>query len=274
MPVASTQTVSVNYATANGTATSGSDYAATSGTLTFAPGETSKTITVAVTGDTLSEPNETFFLNLTNAVGASISDGQGQGTIQDDEPPVITINDISFNEGNQGSKVVTFTVSLDKAAPAGGISFSYATANGTATASSDFTSVTGTVSIAAGQKSGTISVTILGDKIKEVDETFFVNLSNPTNGAILADSQGVATIVNDDKTGKSATGLANSSDGNNSELLASDDPSSDIISALSTPTSVSQPNYPTWLDLVFGETDDSDFLKDLVLDLFDRRKNG
>jgi len=77
--------VSANYATANGTATAGSDYTATSGTLSFAPGEVTKTITVLVNGDKLKEANETFYVNLSGAVGASIADGTGIGTIRNDD---------------------------------------------------------------------------------------------------------------------------------------------------------------------------------------------
>ena len=85
LSAASTSTVTVDYATANGTATAGSDYTAGTGTLSFAAGTTSKTITVAVTGDTAVEPNETFVVNLTNAVGATIADAQGVGTITNDD---------------------------------------------------------------------------------------------------------------------------------------------------------------------------------------------
>ena len=87
-----TTTVTVNWATANGTATQPSDYAAGSGPLTFAPGEATKTITVTVNGDTTPEANETFFANLSGASGASVSDGQGQGTITNDDgaPPAVT----------------------------------------------------------------------------------------------------------------------------------------------------------------------------------------
>jgi len=85
LATASTGTVTVNYATANGTATAGSDYAATSGVLTFAPGQTSKTVTVNVTGDTTVEPNETFYVNLSGASGATIVDAQGAGTIVNDD---------------------------------------------------------------------------------------------------------------------------------------------------------------------------------------------
>ncbi len=82
----STGTVTVKYATANGTATAGSDYAAVPSTLlTFAPGQTSKTVTVNVAGDTIKETNETFTVNLSGASGATIFDGQGVGTILNDD---------------------------------------------------------------------------------------------------------------------------------------------------------------------------------------------
>jgi hypothetical protein len=80
--------VTVNFATANGAkfgATAPSDYLATSGTLTFNPGETTKTIDVTVNGDTVPEPNETFNVNLSGASGASIADGSGLGTVLNDD---------------------------------------------------------------------------------------------------------------------------------------------------------------------------------------------
>ncbi|WP_176887852.1 putative Ig domain-containing protein [Acidovorax sp. JMULE5] len=85
---ASGQTVSVNYATADGTATQPADYTSTSGTLTFTPGQTTRTITVPVIGETVPEANETFFVNLSGATNATISDNQGQGTITNDDVPV------------------------------------------------------------------------------------------------------------------------------------------------------------------------------------------
>jgi Calx-beta domain len=95
--------VTVQYATADGGATAGSDYQAVGGTLTFAPGETSKTITVPVNGDRLPEPNETFFVNLGNATNATIADGQGVGTIADDDAePALTINDVPLPRATSG----------------------------------------------------------------------------------------------------------------------------------------------------------------------------
>jgi len=81
------QPVSVDYATADDTAIAPGDYASASGTVTFAAGETNKTVTVAVRGDQLDEPDERFLVNLSNAQGATVSDGQGVGTIADDDPP-------------------------------------------------------------------------------------------------------------------------------------------------------------------------------------------
>jgi hypothetical protein len=107
---ASPQTITVAYATANGTATAGSDYQAASGCLTFAPGETSKTITVQVVGDRLPESNETFFVNLSSPTNSTVADGQGAGTIFDDEPR-ISISDVTKYEGKKGhTTLFTFTV--------------------------------------------------------------------------------------------------------------------------------------------------------------------
>ncbi|HYB94017.1 MAG TPA: S8 family serine peptidase, partial [Vicinamibacterales bacterium] len=91
-PANPSQTVAVNYATANGTASSGSDYVAKSGSVTFEPGSTTRTIDVSIIGDTTYEPSETFTVNLSSAVNASIADAQGLGTIvNDDTAPQPTI---------------------------------------------------------------------------------------------------------------------------------------------------------------------------------------
>ncbi|HKA05799.1 MAG TPA: Calx-beta domain-containing protein, partial [Gemmataceae bacterium] len=193
----STQPVTVNFATANGTA-GASDYVSASDTLTFAPGETSKTITVQVIGDVLNEANETFFVNLSSPVNATIADGQGVGTILDDDPaPSLTIGDVSLAEGNRGTTPFIFTVTLS-AASGQTVTVNYATANGTATTSnSDYTAKSGTLTFAPGETSKTITISVRGDRRIEANETFFVNLTGPTN-ATLADGQGVGTILNDD----------------------------------------------------------------------------
>jgi hypothetical protein len=198
----SLDTVTVNYAAADGTATTAdNDYRATSGTLTFSPGQTSKTVTVLVNGDRKVEPDETFFVNLSNPANASLADGQGRGTIlnEDAAPPTpsLSISDVSLTEGNGGTKNFVFTVTLS-AASTQTVAVSYATANGTATAGSDYTAASGTLTFTPGQTSKTITVAVKGDKVKEPDETFFVNLSGAAN-ATISKAQGVGAIVNDDK---------------------------------------------------------------------------
>ena len=198
-PAPSGSTTSVRIVTAPGTATAGSDYVSSSGTLTFAAGQTSRTRSITINGDTMPEGNETFFANLSSPVGLTIADSQGVATILDDDTPAlpsISINDISITEGNSGTRAATFTLSLSAAASSP-VSVSYATANGTASAGSDYLAATGTVTLAAGVTSQSFSITINGDTAVEADETFSVNLSSPT-GATIADGQGVGTIVNDD----------------------------------------------------------------------------
>src|SRR5262249_51997080 len=135
LSAASSEPVTVRYATADGTATAGSDYQAASGTLTFAAGETSKTIAVLVNGDRLAEPNETFSVNLTSPNNATIADGHGLGTIVDDEPRV-SISDVMMKEGNSGLTAFAFRASLSVAYDVP-VTVDYATAGGTATAGSD-----------------------------------------------------------------------------------------------------------------------------------------
>jgi len=200
---ASTQSVSVNYATANDTAIAGSDYTAKSGTLNFSPGQTSKTFTVPILGDTLDEANETFKVNLSQANNATIADSQGVGTIidNDDSTPVLSqlsINDVSVTEGDSGTKNATFTVNLS-APSSQSVSVNYATANDTAIAGSDYTAKSGTLSFNPGQTSKTFTVPILGDTTVEGNETFKVNLSQASN-ATIGDSQGVGTILNNDSS--------------------------------------------------------------------------
>jgi hypothetical protein len=194
------QTVTVNFATADGTANAGSDYQSSSGTVTFNPGQTSKPVTITINGDTAAESNETFFVNLSNAVNASILDPQGQGTItNDDIPPTLTINDVSLNEGNSGTTTFHFVVSLSAPALAGGVTFDIATQDNTATtADNDYVARNLTnQSISAGQQTYGFDVTVNGDVNIEPNESFLVNVTNVT-GATVGDAQGVGTILTDD----------------------------------------------------------------------------
>lgn len=203
LSAASGQTVTVNYATADNTATAGIDYQSTSGLLTFIPGDTAETLTVLVNGDTTFEPNETFFVNLNVPANASISDAQGQGTITNDDAapptPTLFIDDLStITEGNSGTSVVTFTVTLSPSS-VNPVTVDYITANVTASDTSDYVATSGQLSFAPGETSKPINVTINGDTLVEPDETFRINLSNATGGAsIAAPGFGTGTIKNDD----------------------------------------------------------------------------
>jgi uncharacterized repeat protein (TIGR01451 family) len=194
--------VTFDIATADGTATAPSDYTAKSLTAQTIPaGSSTYSFTVLVNGDTTPEINETFLVNVANVTGATVTDGQGQGTIvNDDAAPNLTVNDVSLNEGNAGTTTFTFTVSLSAPAPAGGVTFDIATADGTATAGTDYTAKSLTSqTIPAGSSTYTFDVLVNGDTTPETDETFFVNVTNATN-AIVTDGQGLGTIVNDDIT--------------------------------------------------------------------------
>jgi uncharacterized repeat protein (TIGR01451 family) len=152
-----------------------------------------------VNGDLLDETNETFFVNLSNAANAAILDPQGVGTITDNDPtPSLSINDLpNIAEGNTGNSTVNFTVTLS-AASGQTVTVNYATADGTATtANNDYTAASGTLTFNPGDTTKNVPVTIKGDTVNETDETFFVNLTSPTN-ATISDSQGQGIIKNDD----------------------------------------------------------------------------
>ncbi|HEY0661434.1 MAG TPA: Calx-beta domain-containing protein [Lysobacter sp.] len=190
--------VAYAIATANGSAAAGSDYTGRAlPTETIAAGTTSRTFAVTVHGDTTTEGNETFAVNLSAAVGATIADHQGIGTVINDDGPTLSIADASLDEGDTGTRLATFTVKLSQAAP-GAVTYSIATAQGSAAIGSDYVARTLTgEAIASGQTSKAFTVTVNGDPAPEAGETFLVNLSAAT-GATIADSQAVGTIVNDD----------------------------------------------------------------------------
>jgi hypothetical protein len=199
LSVASAGTVTVDYTTTDGSATlANGDYDAASDTLTFDPGQTTKTVDVTVHGDTTHETNEGLTLDLSNASGATIADDSGTGTItNDDAAPTFAIDDVSVAEGATGITSLTFTVTKSGATQLGS-SVHYATAGGTATAGVDYTGNSGTLSFAPGATSQTVTVLVNGDKVFEPNETVDVVLSAPTEGTI-ADATGAGTITNDDK---------------------------------------------------------------------------
>ena len=192
------QTATADYTAANGTAAAGTDYAATAGAVTFAPGETTKTVVVIVYGDIAVEANETVTLTLNNAAGATITRGAGVGTIvNDDVPtPALSIGNVNKSEGRSGVTLFTFTVTLS-APSATGVWVNWTTAGGTATVGTDFKMAGGTLYFAPGATTATITVEVYGDRTRESDEVFYIDLLGAT-GADIANARGVGTILNDD----------------------------------------------------------------------------
>jgi hypothetical protein len=190
--------VTVDWAAFTVTATSGSDFAPASGSLTFIPGQTAKLANVTVNGDTLYETNEIFSVNLSNLVGATYADFQGVGTIaNDDAMPTIAIDNVALAEGGTGTTTTfPFTVSLSAASGAQ-TTVNFTTADGTAISGSDYASTNGMLTFDPGQMAKLVNVTVNGDGMLEPNETFFVNLSGAVNATIF-DNQGLGTIANDD----------------------------------------------------------------------------
>ncbi len=198
-----TSASSVDWALAHGTTTAADFTGATSGTVTFAAGASTATITLNVVGDTAFEPNETFTIGLSNATGATITDNSGAGTIANDDAlptlPTLAIGDATVLEGNGGTAsptAMTFTVTRTGDLTSAS-SVDWALAHGTTTAA-DFTGATnGTVTFAAGASTATITLNVVGDTAFEPNETFTIGLSNAT-GATITDNSGAGTITNDD----------------------------------------------------------------------------
>jgi len=207
---ATASAISVSYATSNGTATAGSDYTTTSGTLNFAVGQATGTVSVPTTDDTTSESAETVTLTLSNPTGGAIlSDATGIGTINDNDAPP-ACSGVSFTIASnaavtEGTNSV-FTVTKSGTAT-GSCSVSYATSNGTATAGSDYTAKSGTLTFTTAQTSQTVSVTTTDDAAIESAETFSMSLSSPTGGSTVG-SPGSATATLNDNDGGACSGVS------------------------------------------------------------------
>ena len=193
---ASNHVVTVTYSTVDGTAVADADFTPTSGTLTFNPNQTTKTIRVPIPRDTVHEPSETFTVELDNPTGTTLADSTGLGTITADATPVLSIADAApVAEGRDA----VFRVTLRPAANHV-VSVAYATMDGTAVADADYTPVTDTLRFEPRETTKTIRVPVLLDTMTEQSETFTVELSNP-GGSTLADPIGVGTIRADPAPG-------------------------------------------------------------------------
>ena len=215
----------VTYET-GGTASSGEDYTAPytaeSGTLTIGAGESTVTLTVATLDDALDEADETLSMTLTAAstVGeASVGDpGSAEVTITDgDDPPNLEVDDVMVTEGNSGTVDAGFTVSLS-AESGRDVTVDWATSDETATAGTDYTAGSGTLTFVAGDMTKNIDVAVIGDTVDEEDETFTVTLSNAGNAGI-SDATGIGTITDDDAT--LSIGDASANEGDKAEFTVS-----------------------------------------------------
>jgi hypothetical protein len=197
-------TTTIDYATSDGTAVAGSDYTSTSGTLTFAAGQLSKTISIPITSDNLYEGTaETFSITLSNPSSGTILSSPAAAVVtisdNDSKPWISIVSSVSSTEGNSGQKNFAFGVSLSNRSFQT-ITVDYATADGTATAGSDYVATSGTLTFPPGSNSATINVLVNGDSVVEPNESFTVRLSNATNVSFISNSIGNATILNDDSS--------------------------------------------------------------------------
>ncbi|QDV51351.1 Calx-beta domain protein [Gimesia fumaroli] len=209
--------VSVDWSTADGTATAGSDYTADSGTLNFTGtvGET-QTITVTLNDDMVVESDETFLVNLSSLTAAgdvTLTQSQATATMTDNDSATLSIDNLSVDED---AGTATLTVSLDQAVQ-GGVYVDWSTADGTAVAGSDYTAGSGTLNFTGTMgEIQTITVTLTDDSIVELNETILVNLENlVANGNVtLVQNQATLTITDEDSASLSIADISfNESEG-------------------------------------------------------------
>jgi CSLREA domain-containing protein len=216
LSAASTQAVTVDFFTADGTATAPADYQSASGTLTFPAGVTTRTINVPINGDTAPEADEThfsetFFVNLANPNGATISKAQGVGTINRGDvtsvfqfsSPTATINE----NANPDSVTLTVTRTGDTSATA---SVLFETSDGTASQKNKYTFDSGTLQFGPGDTQKTFTVLLTNEALVEGNETFTVTLSNPSAGSAIGNPYtATVTIVEDDTAPTSVNPIDN-----------------------------------------------------------------
>jgi photosystem II stability/assembly factor-like uncharacterized protein len=197
LSAATSHAVTVDYNTVSFTSTSaaiaGADYTSVNGTLTFAPGTETREVQIPIIGDDIDEFNETFGLNLSNPSGATLATTQAVITIlDDDEPPAVSVTDVTVVEATLAKAV--FAVRLSRTTGKGA-TILYSTANGTATAGSDYTADSFSLLFNPGDTIKLVEVPVLMDAVAEGDETFFLNVVSPdATRAVVADGQGQATI--------------------------------------------------------------------------------
>jgi subtilisin len=190
-------TLSAKYAVSAGTATSGSDFTARTGKLSFTAGQTSKTFTVSIRRDTLNEANETINLTLSDPVGGLLgSQSTATLTVNDDDAAGTVQFSLPTYTVSESGRRATITVTRTGGS-ASGVGVSYATSNGTATAGSDYTATAGTLTFAVNQTTKTFTVPVTNDTTVEGNETINLTLSNPTGGAALGAQNTAELTISD-----------------------------------------------------------------------------
>jgi hypothetical protein len=187
----------VDVSATPGSASTPGDFTLAPTTLSFASGETSKTVDVAIASDALDENSETYTVALANASAGGIADGSGRGTIVDDDLPVqISVNDVNVTEPDTGTRNLRFTVSLNGASGRT-VTVRALTADGSARAPYDYYGKSVKLTFQPGQLTKTVYVAVRGDYRREPNETMFLLFAWPTN-ATIADASGTGGIINDD----------------------------------------------------------------------------
>jgi hypothetical protein len=188
---------SVDVSAAPGTASTPADFTGALTTLTFADGQLSKPYVVTIGQDALDEPNETYSVQLANPVNSTLEDPTATGTITDDDAVVrVAVNDVNVVEGNSGTRNLTFTVKLNRASGKT-VNVTVRTADGSARAPRDYRSKTVVLTFAPGQTVLSVPVSVVGDHVREPNETFAVLLNLPVN-ATIGDANGTGGIINND----------------------------------------------------------------------------
>jgi hypothetical protein len=205
LDAATTSQVSVKYTTTPWTAQSGAgyDFLATSGTLTFLPGETTKSVRIDLTdvdqrSTAYAEPIERFLFSLSNPTNATLTgEGYAWVTVIDNDTvvdnPEILVSDLMVDESAGSAQFVVTLGRLNGESARSAVSVDYSTANGSAIAGQDFTPATGRLTFLPGESTKTISVPLINDVDAEGNETFKLELSNPTTG-VIARGSAIATI--------------------------------------------------------------------------------
>jgi hypothetical protein len=195
--------VTVDYATGNpGTATAGADYLITRGTLTFGANETTKTFTIRILNDSRDEPNETLTVTLSNPSGGATigTPASALVTITDEDVPGTVAFAAAAYTAAETAGVATVIVTRGGGG-AGGVTVDYATSDGSATAGSDYTGRSGTLTFNAGEMSKALVISIADDGLREGNETVIVTLSNPGGGAVLGPVRATVLTITDNEIG-------------------------------------------------------------------------